>query len=257
MTGTLKGAAQGALWGGITAGVSFGVAEGVSAMTGINAHSASFFNGVNKASITKAIAHGLSRTALSELRYGTTKGAFMSGFISSGFSVGADAEYGAIKMAIIGGTVSELGGGKFANGAMGSAFQYMFNDWIDDMRQKVNENVMRNEAQHEWERKNAEALSASLRKGVVSGLEKTCTISGIYGALAMESGVGAEAGFILIEVSLASKGAAYYLNSRDNLLDVAEVARETAIDIMAPSGFTGVVIGESVKQIINTGAPIK
>ncbi len=80
MTGTLKGAAQGALWGGITAGVSFGVAEGVSAMTGINAHSASFFNGVNRASITKAIAHGLSRTALSELRYGTTKGAFLSGF---------------------------------------------------------------------------------------------------------------------------------------------------------------------------------
>ncbi len=54
------------------------VAEGVSAMTGINAHSASFFNGVNRASVLKAIAHGLSRTAISELRYGTTKGAFLS-----------------------------------------------------------------------------------------------------------------------------------------------------------------------------------
>jgi hypothetical protein len=53
----------------------------------------------------------------------------LSGFVSSGFSVGAGAGYkGAFAMAIIGGTTSELGGGKFSNGAMGSAFQYMFND---------------------------------------------------------------------------------------------------------------------------------
>jgi hypothetical protein len=33
-------------------------------------------------------------------------------------------------MAIVGGTASEIGGGKFANGAWGSAFQYLFNDSI-------------------------------------------------------------------------------------------------------------------------------
>ena len=53
----------------------------------------------------------------------------MSGFVSSGFSVGGGNGYkGAFAMAIVGGTVSEIGGGKFANGAWGSAFQYMFND---------------------------------------------------------------------------------------------------------------------------------
>ena len=131
MTGTLKGTVQGALWVAVTAGVSYEVAEGVSALTGVNAHSATLYSQTaakRTAGLIKAIAHGLSRAALSKLRYGTTKGAFMSGFISLGFSVGAKAEYGAIKMAIIGGTVSELGGGKFANGAMGSAFEYLFND---------------------------------------------------------------------------------------------------------------------------------
>jgi hypothetical protein len=33
-------------------------------------------------------------------------------------------------MAIVGGTVSAIGGGKFANGAMASAFQYLFNDTL-------------------------------------------------------------------------------------------------------------------------------
>jgi RHS repeat-associated protein len=128
MTGTLEGTAKGALWGGITAGVAYGVAEGVGAMTGADAHGASFFNGVNKASVTKAIAHGLSRAAIAKARYGTGKGAFLSGFVSSGFSVGAGEGYkGAFAMAIVGGTVSEIGGGKFANGAWGSAFQYLFN----------------------------------------------------------------------------------------------------------------------------------
>jgi hypothetical protein len=55
----------------------------------------------------------------------------LSGFVSSGFSVGGGNGYkGAFAMAIVGGTVSELGGGKFANGAMGSAFQYLFNDAV-------------------------------------------------------------------------------------------------------------------------------
>jgi hypothetical protein len=131
MTGTVEGAAKGALWGGISAGVANGVADGVSALTGVDAHNASFLSsGFTEASVTKAIAHGLSRVAISELRYGTTKGAFLSGFVSSGFSVGkgASPEARTLVMAIVGGTASELGGGKFANGALGSVFQYMFND---------------------------------------------------------------------------------------------------------------------------------
>jgi hypothetical protein len=64
----------------------------------------------------------------------------LSGFVSSGFSVGAGNKYkGAFAMAIIGGTASEIGGGKFSNGAMGSAFQYMFNDAAGNMLAKSNE----------------------------------------------------------------------------------------------------------------------
>ncbi len=52
-------------------------------------------------------------------------------------------------MAIVGGTTSVIGGGKFSNGAMGSAFQYLFNDfvvfngkslqWYDDDQELVQE----------------------------------------------------------------------------------------------------------------------
>jgi len=135
MTGSVSGTLKGALWGGVTAGVAFGVAEMTASAFNISretAHSASFLKGGNsKAALFKAVSHGLSRTAISKLRYNTTKGAFFSGFASSGFSVGGGQGIGgAIKMAIVGGTISEIGGGKFANGAMGSAFQYLYNDSI-------------------------------------------------------------------------------------------------------------------------------
>ncbi len=38
-------------------------------------------------------------------------------------------------MAIVGGTASVIGGGKFSNGAMGSAFQYLFNDVAGTIKQ--------------------------------------------------------------------------------------------------------------------------
>jgi len=133
MTGTLRGTLEGAFWGGVAAGTAFGVAEITSSVMGISpadAHSATFYKaGMKGASAFKAVAHGLSRAAIAKVRYGTGKGAFLSGFVSSGFSVGGkQGAVGAFKMAIVGGTASVIGGGKFANGAMGSAFQYLFND---------------------------------------------------------------------------------------------------------------------------------
>jgi hypothetical protein len=130
------------------------------------------------------VAHGLSRTAISELRYGTGKGAFLSGFVSSGFSVGKGAgPGGAFAMAIVGGTASAIGGGKFANGAMGSAFQYLFNDWLSDMRQKVNENVMRNEEARKQTMKNL--IIASKNAGdnldnISTGLGFLAATSSVY-----------------------------------------------------------------------------
>jgi hypothetical protein len=58
-------------------------------------------------------------------------GGFWSGFASSVLSVGTK-DYGGVTgrtmiMAVVGGTVSELTGGKFANGAVGGAFVHLFN----------------------------------------------------------------------------------------------------------------------------------
>jgi hypothetical protein len=57
--------------------------------------------------------------------------AFWSGFASSAFSVGTKG-YGGVTgrtliMATVGGTVSQLTGGKFANGAVTGAFVHLFN----------------------------------------------------------------------------------------------------------------------------------
>ena len=132
LTGSVQGALEGAAWGAVSAAAAFGVAELAGAMTGVDAHNATLIKGgqLSRAGFIKAIGHGLSRAAIAKAQYGTGKGAFLSAFVSSGFSVGADSKFGAIKMAIVGGTASVIGGGKFANGAMGSAFQYLFNDAI-------------------------------------------------------------------------------------------------------------------------------
>jgi len=131
-TGTLKGALKGALFGGISAGAAFGVAELTSSsFAGVNGHSASFLkNGITKATAFKSVAHGLARGAINKLQGGDFKGGFLSG-LSSGFDVGTKG-YGGIAgrtaiMAIVGGTASALGGGKFSNGAVSGAGVHLFN----------------------------------------------------------------------------------------------------------------------------------
>jgi RHS repeat-associated protein len=126
---------NGAKWGAISGGVAFGVAELAGAMFNVNAHGATFFSkGVmGKAGVVKSIMHGLSRMAIAKHQYGTTKGAFLSGLITSGTGGGSNV----VSAALIGGTVSEISGGKFANGAVGSAFQYMFNDSVENIEEFV------------------------------------------------------------------------------------------------------------------------
>ena len=65
---------------------------------------------------------------------------FKSGFLSgltSGFDVGTKGFGGIIGrtgiMAIVGGTASVIGGGKFSNGAFGSAMTHLFNAEYDNL----------------------------------------------------------------------------------------------------------------------------
>lgn len=62
-------------------------------------------------------------------------GSFQSGFLSGAVPMGAEFAFvnpsnivlGTVEHLVIGGTASELGGGKFANGAVTGAFGYLFN----------------------------------------------------------------------------------------------------------------------------------
>lgn len=71
-----------------------------------------------------------------ELSWGDFKDGLISGAISAlvdvsgvaeglGATIGSEAVAKAITSALVGGTVSEIGGGKFANGAISAAFQSM------------------------------------------------------------------------------------------------------------------------------------
>jgi hypothetical protein len=40
------------------------------------------------------------------------------------------------KDAVVGGTISMIGGGKFANGAQTGAFRYLFNEWTHGPKQQ-------------------------------------------------------------------------------------------------------------------------
>ena len=130
MTGTLSGTLKGAAFGAISAGVAFGIGEQFG-------HAGSIFGKNVKAgqAFIKATAHGLSRGVISMAQGGTFKSGFASGFSSSFFSpgteLGGDGAGGftlrTTIAGVVGGTASEIGGGKFANGAVSGAFVHMFN----------------------------------------------------------------------------------------------------------------------------------
>jgi len=83
--------------------------------------------------VAKAAAHGLSSGGFAELSGGDFGSGFLSGFVGSlgnGYiEAHMDIGPGAfVASAIVGGTASELGGGKFANGAITSVMIFAVND---------------------------------------------------------------------------------------------------------------------------------
>ena len=131
MTGTLKGALKGALFGAVSAGVAYGIGGALG--HGGGSIFAKGFKPVK--GIVKALSHGLSRGIIARAQGGTFRSGFASGFAASFFSPGTTlggngAEGFTLRTtvaAVVGGTASEIGGGKFANGAISGAFVHMFN----------------------------------------------------------------------------------------------------------------------------------
>lgn len=87
-------------------------------------------------STTKALLHGVSRAGVSHAQGSTYSAGFWSGFAASALAPqNFEIQNNSAKItmsAIVGGTVSVLGGGKFANGAVSGAFVQMFNDLLHE-----------------------------------------------------------------------------------------------------------------------------
>lgn len=125
LSGTLKAAFMGAITGAVGGAIGFKLPAG---------------------SVGNIAAHGVSGGVMNVVQGGD----FKSGFISGAFSafaaplvdakvsnIGNDFVEAAVGMAgsaVVGGVSAELGGGKFANGAKSAAINYLFNDFIDKLR---------------------------------------------------------------------------------------------------------------------------
>jgi RHS repeat-associated protein len=123
-SGNLDGALQGMISGAVFAGV--GKVFGKVSWAG---DPGKFMGAV--------LAHGVAGCAMSSAQGGKCS----QGFLSASFSKvattwtgGLDGVTGTIVHAVVGGTGSVLGGGKFGNGAMTGAFSYLFNDHAHAMR---------------------------------------------------------------------------------------------------------------------------
>lgn len=112
-----RSAIQGGLWGGVQAGLS------------------NISGSVSQNFYIKLIAHSISQGFQEGVKGGNIKHGLVSGLISSAGSQKIS-EFGSgwtkftrvTAAAIVGGTASEVGGGKFANGAMTGAFIMLYND---------------------------------------------------------------------------------------------------------------------------------
>jgi RHS repeat-associated protein len=119
-TGTLKGALIGAF-----TGAAAGAVGGLFRMEGVS----NFFGRFTETA--RAMAHGLTGGAAAEM----SGASFSSGFLAGSFgslagSYGHDwgnVAANTLQAAVVGGTASVIGGGKFENGAVTAAFQHLFN----------------------------------------------------------------------------------------------------------------------------------
>ena len=111
---------QGAVFGGISAGLAYGIGHQMGVVSG-NV-------------LLRSIAHGITRGIMNTAIGGNFRSGFMSNFASEMFgSMEIGLNQGIEQMAfhtLVGGTVSMISGGKFANGAVSSAVVYLFNDMM-------------------------------------------------------------------------------------------------------------------------------
>ncbi len=140
--------------GGFAAGVASGLLTGASlgdslamglkgaGYGAIGAVTAGYIGGISSGAI-RASLHGITRAAISKAQGSTWSGGFWSGFATSLLSPLASSassfESKVAMSAIVGGTAAELGGGKFANGAVTGAFIMMYNEMGHVTKKRISE----------------------------------------------------------------------------------------------------------------------
>jgi len=181
----LTGAGWGALGGAVAGGIGGYFGHGEEA----------FWLNRSRNELIRSAAHGLSRGIIAQMQGGNFRAGFWSGFAASAFSpgttmggtgVGGFAARTTIA-ATVGGTASELGGGKFANGAVSGAFVHMFNHEAEAFQEKMKE--MFGYTQDP----NAAALESSLGQNAENWYRKDAPITETVlkvGAVAISGGLG-------------------------------------------------------------------
>jgi RHS repeat-associated protein len=127
---------------GVIGGVVGGISAGIAGKIGDFAEGHEWFQGAGQ-----NLAHGIAQGGLTEAQGGEFRHGFYAGFASSAAAGPIQATMpnsmgGRVAAAaVVGGTASALGGGKFANGAVSGAFTYMFNheahSWWDDTKETL------------------------------------------------------------------------------------------------------------------------
>lgn len=114
-------------WGGLSAGLAYGIGSAAGAAAEALAKAQNLTKGMAILIQEAAhLAHGVSSGVVNDLRGGGFWEGFTPAYAGATFGPAPGDQYGQIKAAIIGGTAAAVSGGKFANGAISSAFQYMY-----------------------------------------------------------------------------------------------------------------------------------
>lgn len=147
---TLQSAAFGAFMGGWSAGAFYGVGSIFSAEAGAAAAPGTYASDSLGAIAAHGAVGGITETAQG--------GDFWQGFASGAFTKASSvyspfSSYGAnvTRAAIVGGTVSVISKGKFANGALIGAFSYIFNDSLHYNGKKLFWNNDQGETLESWD----------------------------------------------------------------------------------------------------------
>ncbi len=151
---------------------------------------------------------------------------------------------------VVGGTASELGGGKFANGAVTGAFVHMFNAEMTKAEIKTwNDAKMRQEQALTTFRSNIARSGTEIKSGLISGLKSANELSVALATISTAEG-GWDA-IIWDSLATGTEMALVLVGEQGVGVTTINAINGAAIDIMTPdAGVSTNILKEVGKTII-------